>query len=90
VPVPPTEEQRQIVDAFALADGKCAETRISCAREMRRSGAARQSILAAAFAGELVSQDPADEPAALLLERIAAESGANTITPKRGRKKTPA
>jgi type I restriction enzyme S subunit len=87
VPVPPTEEQRQIVDAFALADGKCAETRISCANEMRRSGAARQSVLAAAFVGKLVSQDPADEPSASLLERIAAKSGASTVVPKRGRKK---
>jgi type I restriction enzyme S subunit len=75
------------VDAFALADGKCAETRISCANEMRRSGAARQSVLAAAFVGKLVSQDPADEPSASLLERIAAKSGASTVVPKRGRKK---
>ena len=32
-----------------------------------------QSILAKAFQGELVSQDPNDEPAAVLLERIRAE-----------------
>jgi type I restriction enzyme S subunit len=32
-----------------------------------------QSILAKAFRGELVSQDPNDEPAAVLLERIRAE-----------------
>ena len=32
-----------------------------------------QSILAKAFRGELVPQDPNDEPASVLLERIRAE-----------------
>ena len=32
-----------------------------------------QSILAKAFRGELVPQDPADEPASALLERIRVE-----------------
>lgn len=32
-----------------------------------------QSILAKAFRGELVPQDPSDEPASVLLERIRAE-----------------
>lgn len=38
-----------------------------------RSSALRSSILAAAFSGKLVSQDPDDEAASALLERIAAE-----------------
>ncbi len=33
----------------------------------------RQSTLRAAFAGQLVSQDPADEPASVLLERLTTE-----------------
>jgi hypothetical protein len=33
----------------------------------------QQSILAKAFSGELVSQDPCDEPASVLLERIKVE-----------------
>ena len=38
----------------------------------------RSSILAAAFAGELVAQDHGDEPASVLLERIGRErSGSN-------------
>ena len=45
-----------------------------------------QSVLAKAFKGELVPQDPADEPASALLERIKAESAA-APKPKRGRKK---
>ena len=38
------------------------------------SQALRQSILKDAFSGELVKQDPNDEPAAVLLERIKAEN----------------
>jgi len=39
----------------------------------KRSSSLRSSILAAAFSGKLVPQDPSDEPASVLLERIAAE-----------------
>jgi len=41
-----------------------------------------QSILAKAFRGELVPQDPTDEPASILLDRIRAEREKNK-TPKK-------
>lgn len=44
-----------------------------------------QAVLAKAFRGELVPQDPADEPASVLLERIRTERGAAPKA-KRGRK----
>lgn len=44
------------------------------------------ALLAKAFRGELVPQDPTDEPAAVLLERIRAQRGAEGTGPKRGRK----
>lgn len=44
-----------------------------------------QSILAKAFRGEMVPQDPADEPASVLLERIRAE---RVEKPKRTRRGT--
>ena len=44
----------------------------------------RQSILEKAFAGRLVAQDPSDEPASELLERLKAEKGTNN---KKTRKK---
>ncbi|MDP2737963.1 MAG: restriction endonuclease subunit S [Pseudorhodobacter sp.] len=46
--------------------------------------ALRQSILKKAFSGQLVAQDPADEPAAALLARLA-----QTPAPKPRRKTTP-
>ena len=43
---------------------------------LKRSAALRQSILKKAFTGQLVPQDPTDEPASALLERIRAERAA--------------
>jgi type I restriction enzyme S subunit len=40
---------------------------------LSRADALRQSILKRAFAGNLVPQDPTDEPAPTLLTRIKAE-----------------
>ena len=37
-----------------------------------------QAILSKAFRGELVPQDPNDEPASVLLERIRAEKSPST------------
>jgi len=58
---------------------------------LHRSEALRQSILKNAFSGELVPQDPSDEPASVLLERIraekaGAEDGNHARKPRRSRK----
>jgi len=52
---------------------------------LKQSTAQRQNILRAAFAGQLVPQDPNDEPASVLLERIRAERVA--VKRPRGRNK---
>ena len=54
---------------------------------LQQSTAQRQNILRAAFSGQLVPQDPHDEPASVLLERIRAERAAQGAVKKpRGRK----
>lgn len=53
---------------------------------LKQSAAQRKNILKAAFAGQLVPQDPNDEPASVLLERIRAERAAPGASgKKRGR-----
>lgn len=85
VAIPHIEEQRFIAQRaeqlLNYADGLSA--RVDDARV--RINALAQSILAKAFRGELVPQDPNDEPASVLLERIAAQRAADP-KPKRGRK----
>jgi len=44
-----------------------------------------QAALAKAFRGELVPQDPTDEPATVLLERIRAARAAEPAAPRRNR-----
>ncbi|WP_318435359.1 restriction endonuclease subunit S [Photobacterium leiognathi] len=69
---PSKEEQDEIVrlveQYFAFADTIEAQVKKAQARVDNLT----QSILAKAFRGELVAQDPNDEPADKLLERIAA------------------
>ena len=57
---------RQVEDLFALADQL--ELRLTQAR--KQVDKLTPSLLARAFAGQLVPQNPADEPAEKLLERI--------------------
>ena len=46
----------------------------------------RQSIVKKAFSGELVPQDPNDEPASILLERIKTEKKNQNYQNKKSRK----
>ncbi|SIT73832.1 restriction endonuclease subunit S [Pontibaca methylaminivorans] len=55
---------------------------------LTRADALRQSILKKAFSGQLVPQDPDDEPASALLERIKAEKTERDQA-KRDRKSVP-
>lgn len=70
IPLPPLPEQKEIVrrveNLFALA-GQI-EGRL--AKAQAQVNALMPSLLARAFRGELVPQDPNDEPASVLMERI--------------------
>lgn len=78
VPVPPLEEQRRIVQEVEERLSRIDALRASIERAQRRSRALRAAILERAFSGELVPQDPADEPAETLLARIRAERDTST------------
>jgi type I restriction enzyme, S subunit len=89
IPVPPLEEQREIVRRvealFKIADD--IEKRYEKAKA--QVDKLTQSILAKAFRGELVPQDPNDEPASELLKRIHAEREKKTAEGRKsGRIKT--
>jgi type I restriction enzyme S subunit len=90
--VPSLAEQAELIDRvetfFTLADQL--EARLNAARKV--VDRLTPALLAKAFRGELVPQDPNDEPASVLLERIRAarqaEDGAGKPS-RRGRRKAP-
>ena len=73
VPAPPLAEQQEIVAELQSIGRYEDRLRAEIVRTENRSAALRNSLLAVAFSGRLVPQDPDDEPAAVLLERIAAD-----------------
>lgn len=84
-PIPPEAEQGEIVAEverrLSVADAE--EKAIKAA--LKQAARLRQSILKRAFEGRLVPQDPTDEPADRLLERIRAEKAKHTAGLPRGR-----
>lgn len=87
MPIAPLSEQVCIVDAIEQRLNAALRMVKDVELERHRSNALRQSVLRAAFGGQLVPQDPANEPASALLERIAAERREEAAAPRRGRKK---
>lgn len=87
VPVwlPPLDEQRARVRAYRNWETLIARLEAEVAKGERRSEKLRRSLLTEAFAGLLVPQDPADEPADALLDRIRVEREAAGATKSRRR-----
>jgi type I restriction enzyme S subunit len=73
VAVAPAEEQREILTQLALKIEALDSQEKSVELGLKQSAAQRKNILKAAFSGQLVPQDPNDEPASMLLERIKGE-----------------
>ena len=73
IPVPPVEEQERIIEDLEEKISMLDSFESDINKSLQTSETLRQSILKKAFSGQLVSQDPDDEPATLLLDRIAAE-----------------
>ena len=88
IPICGTTEQAEVVRLLdaCLEAAETLDAEIDA--NLARADALRQSLLKKAFVGELVPQDPDDEPADALLARIRAEY--NTSPPKRSGRSTQA
>src|SRR5262245_5074024 len=73
VPVLPITIQEQVVNAVERCLSIAGSTEQSVLADIKRAARLQQGILKRAFEGKLVPQDPADEPASALLERIKRE-----------------
>jgi restriction endonuclease S subunit len=86
IPLAPPQEQQEIVRRvealFKTADALEARYRTAKAHVDKLT----QSILAKAFRGELVPQDPNDEPASVLLERIRQSKRSATVRSRTARR----
>jgi len=73
LPLPPRTEQDEVVARCRNLLSEADVLQRELAMASRRVGSLRQSILTRAFEGRLVPQDPEDEAASVILERIRAE-----------------
>lgn len=87
-PLPSVNEQKEILAQLSEHLDQHKELLDSIRIELKQSSAQRQNILRAAFSGQLVPQDPNDEPASVLLERIRADRAEreSSIGKAKGRK----
>jgi type I restriction enzyme S subunit len=87
IPLPPLNEQAVIVDRIESMLQSLEKLGSQLERDSNTFSALRQAVLRTAFSGALVAQDPSDEPASVLLARIAAKHDQAKIVPKRGHQK---
>lgn len=83
VPLPPLAEQHAIIEHLDAALTACDAQQTAITHSLKQAAAQRRNLLKVAFAGQLVPQDPSDEPASALLERIRAARVDNAQRPRR-------
>ena len=88
LPIPSAEEQKEIVYRFQHLFKAADIIEQQYQQAKANLDQLDQSILAKAFRGELVPQDPNDEPASVLLERIRAERAQLEAETKTAKKST--
>lgn len=84
-PLPPTDEQIRLVDEIKVAVDAVDRAELFLDQLPSRSSRLRRSIVAAAFSGLLVPQDPTDEPASASLESTHADR--EVVVPTKRRRK---
>lgn len=85
IPLPPSEEQTRIVEVITAARVRLTSMAGALAKAATLAIGVERAALAKAFRGELVPQDPTDEPASVLLDRIRAARAGSPQNPSRGR-----
>ncbi len=75
--LPPLEEQYKIVEDIETYYSILDNMENAITQSLDQTSKIRQSILKKAFEGRLVPQNPNDEPASILLQRIKAEKNSN-------------
>jgi type I restriction enzyme, S subunit len=76
VPVPPLNEQKRIVAEAQRLMSMVDALEVNINGGLKKARALRSSVLTAAFSGRMTFQDPDEEPASALLERITAQQAA--------------
>ncbi|MGV9214730.1 restriction endonuclease subunit S [Micromonospora sp. RB23] len=74
--LPEIDKQREVVRRGSSVRGYLGRLKLTSKAVTRKAAQLRTALLAAAFSGRLVPQDPNDEPASELLTRIQAERAA--------------
>lgn len=70
IPLPPRKEQNRIAKEITRQFAYASELLSIIAKQINQSAHLKQDILKHAFEGTLIPQDPNDEPAKVLIERI--------------------
>ena len=84
--LPSISIQRKVVDEVERRLSVASQVESVIGEDHARAGKLRESILQRAFEGSLVPQDPNDEPASALLERIKHERSSPSQSMTRNRK----
>ena len=93
VPLCSLREQEVVVERLSTSLSAIGDIEVEINSQLLKADALRQSVLKKAFSGQLVKQDPHDEPASGLLDRIRAErekAAKNNHSKKTKKRKTTA